>query len=117
MQVVKTLQVKVISIGPGKMRPTTDALMTVRAAATSSTAPVVPTTPTVKDCIQVAIATVDDSGRYINRTTLSLCEGKMVVGNKDVGAAPDSLNTAITTAFTELDNAISTLITADTLGL
>lgn len=121
MQVVKTMQVKIVSIGPGKMRPTADAIMAARAAtpgvAGQPATPAVPTMPTLKDCIQVAVAAVDDSGRYVNRATLSLCDGKMIVGNTDVGTAPDALNAAVTAVFAELDKAVSALITAGKLGL
>ena len=103
MQIDKTMQVKVIYIGPGKVRS---------ASATTPNAP-----QTVKDCIQAYVAVVDNTGRYLNRSTITFADGKMTVGASDLGTAPDSLNTALTTVFSELDKAISTLIAAGKLSL
>ena len=119
MQIVKTMQVKVVSIGPGKLRPTTESIMAARTAAagTPGKTPSAPVIPESKDCIQAVLAVVDSSGRYMNRTTLSFAEGKMVVDSTEVGQAPDALNTALTTVFAEIDKVVSALNTAGKLPL
>ena len=117
MEITKTLQVKVVSIGPGKLRPTNAEVQAARRAVGNGKTTTVPIMPVGKDCIQVSLAVVDASGRYMNRATLSFAEGKMTTDTTDLGAASDGLNAALTTVFSELDKTISGLIAAGKLSL
>ena len=111
MQIVKTMQVKVVSIGPGKLRPTNESIKAARSEAMGNPgkAPTSPVITESKDCIQAVLAVVDANGRYMNRTTLSFCEGKMVVDNTEVGSVPDALNLALSTVFDEISKVVSSL--------
>lgn len=117
MDIVKTLQVKVVSIGPGKLRPSPEEIAAARAAVTPGSTPATPVIPQAKDCIQAVLAIVDSSGRFMNRTTLSFAEGKVFADNANLGAAPDALNAALSTVFAEIDKLVSALNAAGKLSL
>jgi hypothetical protein len=118
MDIVKTMQVKVVSIGPGKLRPTNEAIAAARQSVAIPGKPAAPPViPESKDCIQAVLAVVDSSGRYMNRTTLSFVEGKMVADNKEVGPTPDALNAALSTVFSEIDKVVSALNAAGKIAL
>lgn len=119
MQLVKTIDVKVVSIAPGKVRPTAQAVMAARAAqpAKGKDAKAVADPNAVKDGIAITLGAVDGNGRTIGRAILNISEGKMIVGSDEVGSAPTALNTALTTAFAEIEKAVSALLQAGKISV
>lgn len=131
MQIIKTVNVQVSSIAHGKMRPTAADMLAAQKAAVETTKlvtttgkPVAPVAPAAalplletKDCIQITLDAVDTNGRVLGRQVVSLCEGKLTCGSSDPVDAPDTLASALTTAFAEVDKAISALIAVGKINL
>jgi hypothetical protein len=126
MQIIKTVEVKVVSIGPAKVRPTTNDIVAAKSAGANvskdarpagAPVPAPVAVPASKDGMVIVLAAVDNNGRFLNRISLSLCEGKLSTGSTDLGTAPDSLSAALATAFAEVENAASALIEANKLNL
>jgi hypothetical protein len=103
MQITKTVTLKVASISPARVRLVPP--------------PVKPTDEQFKDGYQISLATVDSSGRYIGRTNLSLCNGRVSNGTTDLGEIPTTLVPSIEAALAELDKALSPLVASGKIDL
>ena len=127
MKVTKSLEIKVVSIGPVKVRPDASAISASVAASVEAarrqkptsprTAPLAASSiPPAKDGIQVVLAFVDDAGRFISRRVLTFCDGKATLDRTvDLGASSQTLDGALAKVMAELDSYIGGLSTTGKL--